>query len=123
MIRRLLHRRLTLIYIICAYLVFFICPVALYVFIGKNSTLTLLSIHYAVATAYLFTSFMIINETRASWKRKRAAVGHETVRPRLPMVTAIVSAYLPNEQGIIAETILQLRSEERRVGKECRSRW
>ena len=33
------------------------------------------------------------------------------------------SSYQINEQGVLGEVKIADRSEERRVGKECRSRW
>ena len=41
-----------------------------------------------------------------------------------PSQAVFYSAHeLANQAGVHAPTVVRLRSEERRVGKECRSRW
>jgi len=38
-------------------------------------------------------------------------------------IRALTSPFMPTAGGRLVELIYQRRSEERRVGKECRSRW
>lgn len=73
----------------------------------------LTALHYAVATAYAITSLMMIVEARVAIPRRRAPTRHDDVLSEMPLVTVIVSAYLPNEQELIAETILRLATQMR----------
>ena len=65
-------------------------------------------------------------------KSKIALIGGGQIGGNLALIAAqkelgdIVIFDIPNAEGMVkgkALDITQLRSEERRVGKECRSRW
>src|SRR2546429_2118357 len=47
----------------------------------------------------------------------------EAKRASLPDDVALVTGTIPRERLVMAQTPQVFRSEERRVGKECRSRW
>jgi cellulose synthase/poly-beta-1,6-N-acetylglucosamine synthase-like glycosyltransferase len=98
---------------LAAYLVCFFLPVSVYVFFGRSDPIVLTLVHYTVATAYAFTAVMILLEVKAAWGRRSAPIAAEAVLAKVPLVTLIVSAYLPNEQDIVAETILQLSTRMR----------
>lgn len=63
-------------------------------------------LQYIVTGVYALTSMMLVWEAVAAWRlragERREAVGEP---PPLPACTAIIAAYLPNEQDIILETI------------------
>ena len=59
-------------------------------------------LQYAVTGVYALTSLMLVWEASAAWRLK-AEKTDET--PPLPACTAVIAAYLPNEQGIILETL------------------
>ena len=53
---------------------------------------------------------------------ERATAGKD-LRPTIKLVDAKGNDIFLPETDVIAQYFLLLRSEERRVGKECRSRW
>lgn len=66
---------------------------------------------FAIALVYTGTSAMILYEGLLALPRPRSGNGTIPDAEDLPMCTAIVAAYLPNEQDIIVETLLHLLSE------------
>ena len=65
-------------------------------------------LQYVVTGVYALTSLMLVWEAAAAWRlkteeRREATATDET--PPLPACTAIIAAYLPNEQDIILETV------------------
>ena len=99
------------VYVIVAYLLFLGLPTVICVVIGLSRPSILTALHYMVATAYAITSIMMMLEARVAVPRRRAGRSHETVLDELPLTTVIVSAYLPNEQDLIADTILRLATQ------------
>ncbi len=97
-----------MLYVVVAYGVFFGLPVLTYLLVGSWWPASLTIVHFAVATAYLVTAVVMLFETAVALPRRKATLSHEDVLPRVPLVTVIVSAYLPNERDLIAETILHL---------------
>ena len=81
-----------------------ILPTALYVALSRVFPGFLDGLRTLVASVYALTSGMLIWEAAAAWKLNGASAT-ETETPPLPACTAIIAAYLPNEQGIILETI------------------
>ena len=65
-------------------------------------------LQYGVTSVYALTSVLLVWEASAAWwlKRheRREAAGPDEAAP-LPACTAIIAAFLPNEQGIILDTI------------------
>jgi len=61
-------------------------------------------LHYVVTSVYALTSAMLIWEASAAWRVEQHVLALDTLPP-LPGCTAIIAAYLPNEQDIILETI------------------
>src|SRR2546425_4669237 len=54
----------------------------------------------------------------------RDRCGHRAARSRAPAPGSCTPGYMSPEQALTDQAPAQrLRSEERRVGKECRSRW
>ncbi len=101
------------VYIAGAYALFLGLPVVVFVILGRGVPWTLTVLHYAVATAFALTSLMMIIEARVALPRRRAPVAHDDALAGLPFVTVIVSAYLPNEQELIQETVLRLATQMR----------
>lgn len=65
-------------------------------------------LQYVVTGVYALSSVMLVWEAATAWhlkvrERREAAVAGEM--PPLPTCTAIIAAYLPNEQDIILETV------------------
>jgi cellulose synthase/poly-beta-1,6-N-acetylglucosamine synthase-like glycosyltransferase len=100
-------------HVFAAYALFLGAPTVGYILIGARVPAALRIVHYAVATAYAVTALMMLFETRVALPRRLAPISHEAVRDDVPLVSIIVSAYLPNEQELIAETILHLATEMR----------
>ncbi len=97
-----------MLYVLIAYGAAFGLPVLAYLLAGSWWPASLTVVHFTVATAYLVTAVMMLFETAVALPRRKATLSHEDVLPRVPLVTVIVSAYLPNERDLIAETILHL---------------
>jgi len=98
-------------YVAAAYVFFLGVPTLLCVVIGLSRPGVLTFLHYAVATAYAVTSLMMLLEARTAIPRRKAGRTHTETLPTMPLTTVIVSAYLPNEQDLIAETILRLTTQ------------
>ena len=63
-------------------------------------------LQYAVTGVYALTSAMLVWEASAAWRLKAGERREaESEPPPLPACTAVIAAYLPNEQGIILETV------------------
>lgn len=101
------------IYISAAYVIFLLLPMGAYAVVGLSHPGVLHVVHYLAATAYAATSLMMLWEVRAAWGRRSAPLRSDEVLPKLPFVSVIVSAYLPNEQDLIVDTILRLCAEMR----------
>jgi cellulose synthase/poly-beta-1,6-N-acetylglucosamine synthase-like glycosyltransferase len=83
------------------FVVFVLAPAAVIAGLGAALPPALRGAHWAVATAFLFTSVAMAFETWASGRRT-----HATTRPVTPpSLSVVVAAYLPNEQEIIVETL------------------
>lgn len=95
-------------YIVAAYTFFLGVPTVLCIVIGLSRPGVLTILHYAVATAYSITALMMLFEAMVAFPRRKAARGHAETLAEMPLTTVIVSAYLPNEQDLIAETIVRL---------------
>ena len=66
-------------------------------------------LQYFITTIYLLTSLMLLAEAWAAFRAGRKSPDAiET--PTLPCCTAIIAAYLPNEQEIILETVQHMLS-------------
>jgi cellulose synthase/poly-beta-1,6-N-acetylglucosamine synthase-like glycosyltransferase len=96
-----------------AYGVFLGVPLCLYTLIGRRAPAALTGVHYAVATAYAFTAAAVLVETLKALPRRLAPIAAPEMRSKLPLISVIVSAYLPNEQDLIVETIMHLATEMR----------
>ena len=71
-------------------------------------------LQYAVTGIYAFTSLVLVWEAAAAWRlkaRERAEAASEGDPPPLPACTAIIAAYLPNEQDIILETVRHMLAQ------------
>ena len=66
-------------------------------------------LHYIVTGVYLVTSLMLIWEACAAWQVRLRLP--DAVESPLPLCTAIIAAYLPNEQDIILETIRHMLAQ------------
>lgn len=71
----------------------------------------LLWVQYGIAIVYATTSVMILWEAVLALRAPTSASDPPPEAGDLPGCTAIVAAYLPNEQDIIVETLLHLLSE------------
>ena len=109
-VSRTLVKRHPIIHATIAYTAFLGVPLAVYWWIGRAWPASLEILHYAVATAYAVTAVVMLIEVRAALGRRSAPVPMVATAD-LPMVSVIVSAYLPNEQDLIRETILHLTTE------------
>lgn len=69
------------------------------------------ALHYFVSTVYAITALMIVWEACAARRDAAPEVCDEAALPPLPRCTAIVAAYLPNEQDIILETVAHMLSK------------
>ncbi|MFP5364568.1 MAG: cellulose biosynthesis cyclic di-GMP-binding regulatory protein BcsB [Thermoleophilia bacterium] len=92
-----------------------VLPATAYTLAGSLAPATLPALQYAVAAAYALTAVMTMLEARAALGEHDAPTPAEIDDPgalaELPSVTAIVSAYLPNERDLVAETIVHLATE------------
>ncbi len=66
-------------------------------------------LHYVVTGVYALTSLMLVWEACAAWRVRLAETPADI--PPLPGCTAIIAAYLPNEQDIILETIRHMLTQ------------
>jgi cellulose synthase/poly-beta-1,6-N-acetylglucosamine synthase-like glycosyltransferase len=71
----------------------------------------LLWVQYGIALVYATTSAMILWEAVLALRAPTSAADPPPKAADLPGCTAIVAAYLPNEQDIIVQTLLHLLSE------------
>ena len=98
-------------------LVAIVIPALAYALLGSVFPATLPMLQYAVASAYALTAMMTLLEARAALgshdEPPTADVDDPLALAELPTLTAIVSAYLPNEQELVAETIVHLATELR----------
>lgn len=94
-----------------AYFLFLGLPILVYTIIGEHTLGVLVVVHYGVATAYCITAVMMLAETAKALPRRRAPIAALEVRAQVPLISVIVSAYLPNEQDLIVETIMHLATE------------
>jgi cellulose synthase/poly-beta-1,6-N-acetylglucosamine synthase-like glycosyltransferase len=92
-------------------------PAFAYAVIATAAPGVLPVLQYVVASAYLLTAVMTLLEARAATGVRDepipAAVDDPFALAELPTLTAIVCAYLPNEQELVAETIVHLATELR----------
>ncbi len=100
-------------FVLLAYGAFFVLPVLVYLLAGSWWPTSLSIVHFAVASAYLVTACMMLFEAAVALPRRQAPLSHRDVLPRVPLVTVIVSAYLPNERDLIADAVLHLNSDLR----------
>ncbi|HEX9696575.1 MAG TPA: glycosyltransferase family 2 protein [Actinomycetota bacterium] len=98
-------------YLAASYVFFLGLPTLICVIIGLSHPGILTVLHYMVATAYALTAIMMLMEARVAIPRRRAKRAHTEALPEMPLTTVIVSAYLPNEQDLIAETIVRLTTQ------------
>ncbi len=113
MTTRMTAWRTDVLYVLLGAWVFLGLPVLIYVLAGSWWPTSLTVVHFAVATAYLVTAVGMLMESAVALPRRKAPMSHHDVLPRVPLVTVIVSAYLPNERDLIAETVLHLNTELR----------
>lgn len=98
----------TLQHLLIAYGLCLAVPIALYVAAGARHPIALVLVHYVVATACALTALVMTVEVVCAWKRRPTPNDGLHVLPRAGTVTCIVSAYLPNEQHLIMETLIRL---------------
>ncbi len=99
------------VYTAAAYLLFLGAPTMAYIILGRGQPAVLTVVHYAVATAYAVTAAVTLLEAYAAVTRRAAPVAAHQLRDRMPLVSVVVSAYLPNEQDLIVETIINLATQ------------
>jgi cellulose synthase/poly-beta-1,6-N-acetylglucosamine synthase-like glycosyltransferase len=94
-----------------------VIPALAYTLIDGVFPGTLPLLQYAVASAYALTATMTLLEARAALGSHddppTADIDDPLALAELPTVTAIVSAYLPNERELVADTIVHLATELR----------
>lgn len=83
---------------------FVVLPLLIYMVAGQRG-FPLDNLFYAVSAFYAFNALIAIAESLISLGRRRAVNKLGLQPSELPTFTVIVSAYLPNEQEIIVETI------------------
>jgi cellulose synthase/poly-beta-1,6-N-acetylglucosamine synthase-like glycosyltransferase len=92
-------------------------PAFAYAVIASATPSVLPLLQYIVATAYLLTAVMTLLEGRSATGTRDepipASLDDAVALAELPTLTAIVCAYLPNEQELVAETIVHLATELR----------
>ncbi|MEV4420304.1 cellulose biosynthesis cyclic di-GMP-binding regulatory protein BcsB [Patulibacter sp. NPDC049589] len=92
-----------------------VVPAFAYAVIDSALPGTLPLLQYVVATAYALTAMMTLLEARAALGTRDEPRVPDVDDPaqleELPSVTAIVSAYLPNERELVADTIVHLATE------------
>jgi cellulose synthase/poly-beta-1,6-N-acetylglucosamine synthase-like glycosyltransferase len=100
-----------------ALLVAILIPALAYAVVATAAPGVLPVLQYVVATAYLLTALMTLLEARAATgirdEPAPVALDDAVGLAELPTLTAIVCAYLPNEQELVAETIVHLATELR----------
>ena len=79
-------------------------PTAVDTWLAGVHPVALIRLHYFVSTVYAVTSLMLLWETGVAWRAARAP-GDVPDTDALPACTAVIAAYLPNEQTIILETL------------------
>jgi cellulose synthase/poly-beta-1,6-N-acetylglucosamine synthase-like glycosyltransferase len=98
-------------------LVAIVIPALAYTLIDGLIEGSLPMLQYVVASAYALTAMMTLLEARAALgshdEPRSADVDDLEQLAELPTLTVIVSAYLPNEQELVAETIVHLATELR----------
>jgi cellulose synthase/poly-beta-1,6-N-acetylglucosamine synthase-like glycosyltransferase len=98
-------------------LVAIVVPATAYTLLGSELPQMLPGLQYLVASAYALTAMMTLLEARAALgshdEPPTADIQDPLQLAELPTLTAIVSAYLPNEQELVAETIVHLATELR----------
>ena len=94
-------RRHDVLYVPLAYVAFLGLPFLAYVWIGGESPEITRVVHYAAATAYALTAVIMLLEALVALPRREAPIAPDAVLPRVPLVSVIVAAYLPNEQDFI----------------------
>jgi hypothetical protein len=94
-----------------------VLPALAYALIDSVLPGSIPNLQYVVACAYGLTAMMTLLEARAALgTRDQPETAHLESLPELaelPTLTAIVSAYLPNEQELVVETIVHLATELR----------
>jgi cellulose synthase/poly-beta-1,6-N-acetylglucosamine synthase-like glycosyltransferase len=94
-----------------------VLPAFLYALIDSVLPGSIPNLQYVVACAYGLTAMMTLLEARAAMGTRDQPEAAEleglTDLAELPTLTAIVSAYLPNEQELVVETIVHLATELR----------
>ncbi|HEX4345360.1 MAG TPA: cellulose biosynthesis cyclic di-GMP-binding regulatory protein BcsB [Solirubrobacteraceae bacterium] len=98
-------------------LVAIVIPAVAYTLIDGLIPGSLPMLQYVVASAYALTAMMTLLEARAALgshdEPRTADIDDLDQLAELPTLTAIVSAYLPNEQELVADTIVHLATELR----------
>ena len=94
--------------LLLAVLLFVGLPTAVYTAIARVYPGFIQGLHYLVTGVYLLTSLMLLWEAWAAMQTGRLKPAAATIP--LPRCTAIIAAYLPNEQDIILETIQHMLS-------------
>lgn len=98
-------------------LVAIVVPAIAFTLLGSALPGALPMVQYLVATAYLLTAMMTLLEARAALgshdEPPTVALDDPLGLAELPKLTAIVSAYLPNEEELVAETIVHLATQLR----------
>ncbi len=94
--------------VFAALLIVVIAPCLLDVLIARRYAGYLEGLHILISIIYVFTSLMIMWEAAAAWQQG-VPPPTDPIEP-LPSCTAIIAAYLPNEQEIILETVEHMLS-------------
>jgi cellulose synthase/poly-beta-1,6-N-acetylglucosamine synthase-like glycosyltransferase len=95
--------------LIAALILAVVVPSAVYVAIARVHPGFIESLHYAITVIYAVTSTVILMEAVAAL-RYRSKSGVVELAKELPRCTALVAAYLPNEQSIILDTVRHLQT-------------
>ena len=91
-------------------LLLIVLPTAAYAALAHRYPGFILVLHYYITLIYLLTSLMLLAEAWAAFRAGRStATTVET--PLLPLCTAIIAAYLPNEQDLILQTVQHLLTQ------------
>jgi cellulose synthase/poly-beta-1,6-N-acetylglucosamine synthase-like glycosyltransferase len=85
-------------------------PTAIDIWLSHVWPTAMIALQTLVSTVYAVTSVMIIWEACAAWRSPEPAPTADSEVPPLPHCTAVVAAYLPNEQDIIVETLQHILS-------------
>ena len=86
-------------------------PSTVYFLIARAHPGFVEGLHYVVTGIYALTSLMLLWEAWAAGRAARRHAKAGTDLPPLPPCTAIIAAYLPNEQDIIWETIQHMLTQ------------